>query len=699
MTTPYKNHVFQRSTFPWMVLTNLGLALAIVAGIASFWIAKNWVDQGRYLQSIETEQIEALRLAPLLKDLKTQVGGPFALDPSFFAALKKADKALKLTADDLPSPSAVNNVAGIAISATALSKGDKVAEKTAKADKPVKVDADKEAVASLKPVLGSKLKGPNGLNKEGVKVSESSADKSSNPIVKFFKKVDNKVSQIFFGKKEELVGEDGVETSDKKEAGSGVPEVAPVQVSAQDFLANAKLVDKAVGNVLFQERSLAGLAILAKSADTLLAPKAAFELDKLAEDAPGRKFAESLVQFNKANSAWQKNITDNAASEELLKVMGELIDQKVLLEIAAGKKSANKPEAKFTEAMTKLHQSAWHTKLPQETVIALKQFSSGIQTIRELASAPESYADLLQKNGSLLKVSDPSIKSGFLFYMLLSIGGSVLALLSSMMLIRAYRLNAADLILAQRRKPDATDKLLSSIDLGFAAPEMAKPTRLEPAPMAQNIPTPAAPIAPAEQFKANAAHLSGEDSEQLQAEFLKKIATIEANFRVLGQMGLKLRQSIIGVHSKASELHHDRLESNSARAKASASAAAASGKDNAGPVDQLLEAFFAVKQQGVRLYLSILDNHSSRQLAMETEQLNSLVERVETTVLQIRGTLTTMLDGAQKVSNAQEANQITNSQFAAIEMMELDANQALRDLEQWQSEFDKLGNSLTAAQR
>jgi hypothetical protein len=164
-------------------------------------------------------------------------------------------------------------------------------------------------------------------------------------------------------------------------------------------------------------------------------------------------------------------------------------------------------------------------------------------------------------------------------------------------------------------------------------------------------------------------------------------------------MGLKLRQSIIGVHSKASELHNDRLESNSARAKASASAAAASGKDNAGPVDQLLEAFFAVKQQGVRLYLSILDNHSSRQLAMETEDLNSLVERVETTVLQIRGTLSTMLEGAEKVSNAQEANQITNSQFADIEMMELDANQALRDLEQWQSEFDKLGNSLTAAQR
>ena len=699
MTTPYKNHVFQRSTFPWMVLTNLGLALAIVAGIASFWIAKNWVDQGRYLQSIETEQIEALRLAPLLKDLKTQVGGPFALDPSFFAALKKADKALKLTADDLPSPSAVNNVAGIAISATALSKGDKVAEKTAKADKPVKVEVDKEAVASLKPVLGSELKGPN---KEGVKVSESSADKSSNPIVKFFKKVDNKVSQIFFGKKEELVSEDGVETSDKKEAGSSVPEVAPVQVSAQDFLANAKLVDKAVGNVLFQERSLAGLAILAKSADTLLAPKAAFELDKLAEDAPGRKFAESLVQFNKANSAWQKNITDNAASEELLKVMGELIDQKVLLEIAAGKKSANKPEARFTEAMTKLHQSAWHTKLPQETVIALKQFSSGIQTIRELASAPESYADLLQKNGSLLKVSDPSIKSGFLFYMLLSIGGSVLALLSSMMLIRAYRLNAADLILAQRRKPDATDKLLSSIDLGFATPETVKPSKLEPAPMTPLTPiapTFAAPIAPTMSSKADAARLSDNDQEHLQAEFMKKIAAIESNFRALGQMGLKLRQSIIGVHSKASELHNDRLESNSARAKASASAAAASGKDNAGPVDQLLEAFFAVKQQGVRLYLSILGNHSSRQLAMETEELNSLVERVETTVLQIRGTLSTMLEGAEKVSNAQEANQITNSQFADIEMMELDANQALRDLEQWQSEFDKLGNSLTAAQR
>ena len=699
MTTPYKNHVFQRATFPWMVLTNLGLAIAIASGIAAFWIAKSWVDQGRYLQSIETEQIEALRLAPLLKDLKSQVGGPFALDPSFFAALKKADKALKLTADELPSPSAVNNVAGTTISPTALSKSDKSAQKTAKTDKPAKVDLDKEAAASLKPVLGSKLK---GSNKEVSTPSESIADKSSNPIVKFFKKIDSKVSQIFFGKKDELADEDVTDNADQKEASSSAPEATPVQVSAQDFLANAKLVDKAVSNILFQERSLAGLTILAKSADTLLAPKAPFELDKLAEDAPGRKFAESLTQFNKANSAWQKNITDNAASEDLLKVMGELIDQKVLLEIAAGKKSANKPEAKFTEAMTKLHQSAWHTKLPQETVIALKQFSSSIQTIRELASAPESYADLLQKNGSLLKVSDTSIKSGFLFYMLVSAGASILALLSSMLLIRAYRLNTADLMLAQRRKPDATDKLLSSIDLGFAMPETVKPSKLESAPMAPLTPiapTFAAPIAPTMSSKADAARLSDNDQEHLQVEFMKKIAAIESNFRALGQMGLKLRQSIIGVHSKASELHNDRLESNSARAKASASAAAASGKDNAGPVDQLLEAFFAVKQQGVRLYLSILDNHSSRQLAMETEDLNSLVERVETTVLQIRGTLSTMLEGAEKVSNAQEANQITNSQFADIEMMELDANQALRDLEQWQSEFDKLGNSLTAAQR
>jgi hypothetical protein len=114
-----------------------------------------------------------------------------------------------------------------------------------------------------------------------------------------------------------------------------------------------------------------------------------------------------------------------------------------------------------------------------------------------------------------------------------------------------------------------------------------------------------------------------------------------------------------------------------------------SSTGRSGPLDQLQDAFFALKQQGVRLYLAILDNHSSKQLAIETEQLNLLVERVESTVSKMRSTL------ASALSQASE-NQSSSPQVSPeiVELINMDANQVVRDLELWQDQFDGLGRAV-----
>jgi hypothetical protein len=118
------------------------------------------------------------------------------------------------------------------------------------------------------------------------------------------------------------------------------------------------------------------------------------------------------------------------------------------------------------------------------------------------------------------------------------------------------------------------------------------------------------------------------------------------------------------------------------------------GISRGGPLDQLQDAFSALKQQGVRLYLAILDNHSSKQLAVETEQLNLLVERVEATVSKMRSTLAIALEQAPPVD--EQAPLIS---LEAIELLSMDAKQVMRDLQLWQGEFDGLNKAFSELKR
>ncbi len=635
---------------PWRWLAIASFVIALVTSISALISARNWVSDGKYLQSIDIEQIEVLRLIPALKELQSQTSGPFELEPSFFNQLKKSDSFFKSITGNVKAP---------------LDSGTS-GDVTTKAGNTTPVG--KTQSASKDPGVGS----------------TQLASLSDNPVLAFFQKLDAKIMKLVFGKPDKYahLSEEKLEEAEVS-SGAASPFKA---TSVQDVLVGAKKAEQAISTVLSQEKSLAGVGILAKSAEGLLAPKGVLEFDKIAVDSPVKKYAESLDAFIKANNAWQKNITDATSSSELQKALGTVIDQKVLLEIELSKKAAGKPLSKLGEVMAKVHQTPWHTKLPQESALAIKLYVKSMSTIRDFASSHEALKVVAQGNAEYLGLFDFKTAGGFLGLTIVSIVGLLGIAIGGYMFSHNTNLNATDL---QRTSKvvSAADQLLSSIDLGFANAPSIKAldeVKIEPKLAASQTPQQLNKEATSPELK-TVVNVISELSDGLRG----KIGDIERRFKLLSQLSNKLRHSVNTLQDKAAQ-----IRSADSREDDEAYSGSSERSSRVGPLDQLQDAFFALKQQGVRLYLAILDNHSSKQLAVETEQLNLLVDRVEATVSKMRGSLALALD--QATASEQLAPEIS---LEAIELMGMDAKQVIRDLDIWEEEFDGLGQEFADLKR
>ena len=635
---------------PWRWLAIIAFVIALLTSISAFISARNWVSDGKYLQSIDIEQIEVLRLIPALKVLQSQTTGAFVLEPSFFNNLKKSDSLFKSITDDVKAP----------------------------VDSATSVDIASKSVANISTTQSQ------STSKSASVGGPPLATLSDNAALAFFQKLDAKIMKVVFGKPDKYahLSEEKMEEVDAPSVDVKTSKVG----SVQDVLYGAKKTEQAISVVLAQEKSLAGLGILAKSAEALLAPKGALELDKIAIDAPVKKYAESLDAFVKANSNWQKNITDPTSSSELQRALGTVIDQKVLLEIEMGKKAAGKPPAKLGEVMAKIHQTPWHTKLPQESAVTLKLYASSMSTIRDFASSHEALRVVAQGNSNDLGFFDFNTAGGFLGLTLLSIIGLTGVAVGGFLFLRNTNLNAIDL---QRtsKVSSAADQLLSSIDLGFAnAPSIKVMDDEKPAVKSTAA---QAPQSKAEEIGSPELKTVVNVISELSGDLKQKISEIERRFKLLSQLSKKLRHSVNTLQDKAAQIRP--ADSGEDEQAYSGSAERTS---RVGPLDQLQDAFLALKQQGVRLYLAILDNHSSKQLAVETEQLNLLVDRVEATVSKMRGSLALALNQAAATEHL--APEIS---LEAIELLGMDAKQVIRDLDTWEEEFGGLGQDFSDLKR
>jgi Cu/Ag efflux pump CusA len=108
--------------------------------------------------------------------------------------------------------------------------------------------------------------------------------------------------------------------------------------------------------------------------------------------------------------------------------------------------------------------------------------------------------------------------------------------------------------------------------------------------------------------------------------------------------------------------------------------------------EQIQEAFAALKQQGVRLYLAILDNHSGKQLAAETEKLNGLIEEVESTVTQTEGLVKELHD---VIDARMRKTQSTVANSGSLQIFEQDANRVMQAADEWKKELEQLGESFS----
>ena len=642
----YNNHVFQRSTKPWQWLAIISLGVALLASTGAYFTARSWLGEGRYLQAIDIDQIEVLRLIPALKDLQQQTSGTHTLDSDFFNKLKKADRLLRSMTDDVKVPAESSN------SSNALN-----------------------AVAPQKSVTTSN----SNKNQSSTDESASLAVLSDNPALAFFQKLDSKIMKLLFDKPDKYAA---LPNEEETAPASNPPEQNSVStVDVQEVLIGAKSAQQSIVILLAQEKSLAGLDILAKSAEVSLSPKGSLELDKIPADSPVKKYAESLAEYVKANAIWQKNITSASASADLQKALGTVIDQKVLIEIEAGKKTSGKSTLSLAQAMPKVHQTPWHTKLPQESASALKMYANNIQLVRKFASDHEALRAVAQKNSKELRLFDFNTAGGFLGLTLLSMIGLIGAGLGVSMLLKNTQVAQVE----DRRTTKlstAADQLLGTIDLGL---NTSAGTNVQDV-KAKSEPQLSAALKAGDDKKSLASAGNAELKTvanvitEISQDLRDKVISFESKIKVLSQLGNKLRRSVNTLQDKSAQLRSG--------AGVQTDEFYAVSANRGGPLEQLQDAFFALKQQGVRLYLAILDNHSSKQLAVETEQLNLLVERVETTVLKIRSSLAQVLDQAADSQTA--APQVSPE---VIELLNMDAKQVMRDLDLWQEEFDGLGRA------
>jgi len=292
------------------------------------------------------------------------------------------------------------------------------------------------------------------------------------------------------------------------------------------------------------------------------------------------------------------------------------------------------------------------------------------------------------KNSNGIQLFDFAAAGGFLGLTLISIISLICAGLGGVILFKNTRSTQVEVSRTAKIAAQA-DELLGSIDLGLNKSNANDATNTQGSKLKSDPAAESTTKAKSGRDQKELADVGNAELKtvvnvitELSQDLQDKVIGIESRMKVLGQIGNKLRHSVNTLQEKSAQMRPNTAE------QADGSFGSNANVSRGGPLEQLQDAFFALKQQGVRLYLAILDNHSSKQLAVETEQLNLLVERVEATVSKMRNSLAHAFDQVSETYAA--APQATPE---AIELLNMDAKQVIRDLDLWQEEFDGLGRA------
>ena len=419
------------------------------------------------------------------------------------------------------------------------------------------------------------------------------------------------------------------------------PKSIPVLQNASDVIALAAQVDSSITSLTNQEIELNNIKLLAQILVPFVAPAGLLDPAKTPEDSPLYKMAMSADAFIKASKAWHINLTDAAIIAELNKTLAETIDQRNLLDAAVLKPAPGaKPNPKAIELTTKLRATIWQTRA-QPSLRALQDFNKQVITVRTITADPKNIRLAAQKSG----LQPPALNEAYgnlpSILLLISVLSSLLALLSAFLVSRfkkmlVYTDSAPKSSIAQRWTNNQVDR--------------------------------------------KAERLTSKRHQAFKDELHKELDGLSERFHMVNELGIKLRQSISMLSRQASEVGHPpELETDSSIEAIEVP-------------EQIQEAFAALKQQGIRLYLAILDNHSGKQLAAETEKLNGLIEEVESTVTQTEGLVKELHD---QLDQRMRKTHSAISSSGSLQIFEQDANRVMQSADEWKKELEQLGESVS----
>ncbi len=419
------------------------------------------------------------------------------------------------------------------------------------------------------------------------------------------------------------------------------PKSIPVLQNASDVIALAAQVDSSITSLTNQEIELNNIKLLAQILVPFVAPAGLLDPAKTPEDSPLYKMAMSADAFIKASKAWHINLTDAAIIAELNKTLAETIDQRNLLDAAVLKPAPGaKPNPKAIELTTKLRATIWQTRA-QPSLRALQDFNKQVITVRTITADSKNIRLAAQKSG----LQPPALNEAYgnlpSILLLISVVSSLLALLSAFLVSRfkkmlVYTDSASKSSIAQRWTNNQVDR--------------------------------------------KAERLTSKRHQAFKDELHKELDGLSERFHMVNELGIKLRQSISMLSRQASEVGHPpELETDSSIEAIEVP-------------EQIQEAFAALKQQGIRLYLAILDNHSGKQLAAETEKLNGLIEEVESTVTQTEGLVKELHD---QLDQRMRKTHSAISSSGSLQIFEQDANRVMQSADEWKKELEQLGEAVS----
>jgi len=419
------------------------------------------------------------------------------------------------------------------------------------------------------------------------------------------------------------------------------PKSIPVLQNASDVIALAAKVDSSITSLTNQEIELNNIKLLAQILVPFVAPAGLLDPAKTPEDSPLYKMAMSADAFIKASKVWHINLTDAAIIAELNKTLAETIDQRNLLDAAVLKPAPGaKPNPKAIELTTKLRATIWQTRA-QPSLRALQDFNKQVIAVRTVTADPKNIRLAAQKSG----LQPPALNEAYgnlpSILLLISVLSSLLALLSAFLVSRfkkmlVYTDSASKSSIAQRWTNNQVDRKVE--------------------------------------------RLTSKRHQAFKDELHKELDGLSERFHMVNELGIKLRQSISMLSRQASEVGHPpELETDSSIEAIEVP-------------EQIQEAFAALKQQGIRLYLAILDNHSGKQLAAETEKLNGLIEEVESTVTQTEGLVKELHD---QLDQRMRKTHSAISSSGSLQIFEQDANRVMQSADEWKKELEQLGEAVS----